>query len=295
MGEVDSSVAGPEPESKPELGPLREGGIMMSLQSLQFTFIRMLLGTICCMVVHSPSYSQSDEFRFTKTFIHTLGIKHALEMRAEKEGKEAGDDQSQLLATTMTNAQRGILKMDMAIGLLEPSTRSTNSRVKESARTSLDFYRALKRNFDEFLNLSEEIVTLRDGPKAAKVLRRITELVAKRESIDEDITEVSLLVCFLMVDTIPDSDNRCSYLTISGSERDELLKDLTIQFGTDLLSEDVKNPSYTVAGARILKTLLTGGHKNREERPRGDFSPFNRGTRFNLLGLGAPQKMSLAA
>ncbi|PSH04287.1 MAG: hypothetical protein CXZ00_07960 [Acidobacteria bacterium] len=91
------------------------------------------------------------------------------------------------------------------------------------------------------------------GVDYGKLAAEVPEIQAKLEFLDKAIFEVVPLVAATLIDPKPDSKNYVNHLLISQAEKASLVSDIDRDFGKWMYE---KNPDYSSAAAKILKTFL---------------------------------------
>jgi hypothetical protein len=95
------------------------------------------------------------------------------------------------------------------------------------------------------------------GPKPGvdygKLAADMPQIRAAKDYIDQSLFESTPLIFATLIDMKADAQNHASHLIITRVEREKLLNDITIDFGSKL---DMENPNFQVGAAAILKEGL---------------------------------------
>ena len=218
------------------------------------------------------SSAQSQEYKFAKAYIDGLGYRYELEVKADSDFTEAGNDVSKMNMASMRNGQRGKLKLREGISLLTPFKESNHENIRSIAEVVIEWYIAMLDNYEKSLNAVEDLINASSGSNPnvdmGSLSKRASEITAKQEYISESLFKANTLVAMTLIDQKPDENNHVSYLLLTSKERKELQKELELYFNKSLLLGGKKNQKYTVASAIILNKLLTDDHKSSDERTK---------------------------
>lgn len=226
--------------------------------------------TLFCFVY--ISFAQTNEFTFVQAYIRTLGDRYGLELKAQSDMTEAGKDVSKINMASMRCSQRAILKSREAIGLLTPFKSSDRDLIRQASDDIISCYTSMIDNYNNSLSALEELTNATSGSNPnidiGKLSRRVSEITAKQDYITETFFHLTGFVAMTLIDRVPDEDNHVSFLLVTGKERKDLMNQLESYFGKSVLNSTDKNPKYTVASAKLLKTILTDEHKSSDERTK---------------------------
>ena len=234
------------------------------------TFYCIQLVSLFCLA--SFSYAQTKEYAFAEAYIRTLGDRYALELKAQSDMSEAGNDISKVNMASMRSSQRAILKSREAISLLAPYKKSDRDLIRQASDDIISCYSSMIDNYNNSLSALEELTNASSGNNPnidiGKLSRRATEITAKQDYIEETLFHVTKLVAMALINQVPDENNHLSFLLITAKERKDLLTQLESSFGKSVLNSTEKNPKFTVASAMILKKILTDEHKSSDQRTK---------------------------
>jgi hypothetical protein len=102
----------------------------------------------------------------------------------------------------------------------------------------------------------------REGVNYQKIAAELPELRANLDYIDETIFHASPLVFATLIDMKADSKGHANHLVITKAERSDLIEYIKTAFGKKL---DEKEPTYTVAAAKVVKGYLEKDYKCADE------------------------------
>lgn len=234
------------------------------------TFILSISQVVFLLFISSFSYAQSQEYKFADVYIKGLGYRYELEVKAESDFSEVGDNVSKMNMASMRNAHRGILKLREAINILQPYKKSNREYIRNATESVITCYTSMIDNYENSLDALEKLTNASSGNNSnidmGKLSNTVTEITAKQEYLSETLFQLTTFVAMLLIDEIPDKNNHVSFLLITSKERKNLLNELYSFFDKSLLINSKKNPKYTIASATILNTILTGDHKSSDER-----------------------------
>jgi hypothetical protein len=233
-------------------------------------FIQRSSQVVFLLFLSAFSYAQSQEYKFAEAYIKGLGYRYELEVKAESDLSEAGNDISQKNMASMRNTHRGILKLREAINILLPYKNSSREYIREATENVITWYTNMIDNYNNGLDALEKLTNATSENNSnidmGKLSRTVTEITAKQEYISESLFQLTTLIAMILIDEVPDKNNHVSFLLITSKERKNLLNELYSFFDKSLLINSKKNPKYTIASAIILNTILTGDHKSSDER-----------------------------
>src|ERR1700680_4298263 len=111
--------------------------------------------------------------------------------------------------------------------------------------------------------MSEIGTAFMGGPKTnvdyGELAAEMPQIRAELDYTDKTLFEAMPLVFATLIDMKADSKNRANHLIITKVEREKLIADLNMAFGTKL---DLKNQNYTVSSAIVLRTYLLKDYKS---------------------------------
>jgi hypothetical protein len=228
------------------------------------------LFSLFCLATFSSA--QTREFSFAEDYIRTLGDRYGLELKAQSDMLEAGNDMSKSNMASMKCSQRAILKSREAIGLLTPFKSADRDLIRQASDDIISCYTSMIDNYNNSLSALEELTNATSGSNPnidiGKLSRRVSEISAKQDYISETFFHLTGFVAMTLIDEVPDENNHVSFLLITAKERKELLNQLESYFGKSVLNSTDKNPKFTVASAKLFKKILTDEHKSADERTK---------------------------
>lgn len=102
----------------------------------------------------------------------------------------------------------------------------------------------------------------KEGVDYGKLSAELPQLRARLEYLDQTLFEASPMVFATLIDEKADSKGHVSHLIVTKEEREKLISDLNLDFGSKL---DAKNQNWTVSAASVLKNYLLKDFKSSDD------------------------------
>ena len=140
-------------------------------------------------------------------------------------------------------------------------------RLKPPFETVIPF---LTGSYAHMVELYQKLIDISSaqigGPKPgvdySKLGAEMPKVRADLDDTDHSLFQIAPMIFATLVDLKADSHNHANHLTITREEREQLLSNITTDFGSKL---DQKDPSYQVGSALILKAGLLKDFKSSDD------------------------------
>jgi hypothetical protein len=120
-----------------------------------------------------------------------------------------------------------------------------------------------ENKIEAFHKIETISTTFLSGPKPGvdygKLSAEMTKARASLDYIDKSLFQASPAIFSILIDTKEDSQGHASHLIITKAEREKLIGDIDLRFGTKL---DAKDQNYGVSSASVLKDYLLKDFKS---------------------------------
>lgn len=196
---------------------------------------------------------QTSRLEFVNEYVRELGANESMRELAAKEMAEAVTDKNSANSAIIRTSTRIILELNTQIAALESMT--LDGRFAGVPKTLADFYQRKIAVYKQMRAMAQAFMS---GPKPGvdygAMAATAPELTATIEYIDQSLFKATPLVFAALIADKPDNQGHMSRLRITRAERDELLRDLQIEFGAKMESAE-QNP--TVSSATVLRNYLS--------------------------------------
>lgn len=211
------------------------------------------IATAFSLLLWAPAQAQTGtqpEIQFVSDYIRALGeIEH---VRAEGEGElKTATSPNEQFSSCVHTAQ---LQMHAAADAANlAATYKLTGDSKETPSLLVKYYATKGEMFN---SLSSICQTMLQGPKPGvdygKLMADMPKLRADMEYADKNLLPMSVLVFSALISATPDKQGHMSRLIVTKKERDDLVRQINLNF-TGL---DAKEANYTVSAVAILRDYL---------------------------------------
>lgn len=212
--------------------------------------MKKLLMSIVLFVIVGPAYAQENtSLDFVSEFIRELGAVEKIRSTGEQELKEKDGNP---FAGSIRNSTRVQLELRASIGMLngmhlKPPIDGLPQSIIELYKQKIEFHQKLIDIASQFMAGQKPSVDY------GKLTAEMPKITASLEYLDETLFKVTPVVFGALIDMKEDSQGHASHLTITKAERQKLIRDIKISFGSKL---SAKNQNYTVSSASVLLSYL---------------------------------------
>jgi hypothetical protein len=208
------------------------------------------------LFVFLPIYSvKADEqetphLKFVRTYIQQLGALEHIRDEAAQELKVNGGADS--LPDCIRNMTRYQLELGSQIETLKsmhlkPPFETLVSGIEDFDTQKLELYK----------KISDICSTLIAGPKGnvdyGELAADAPKINALIEFIDKALFKLSPMIFATLIDQKPDAENHLSHMIITKAEKQDLVRDIELEFGEKLKQKD---QNYIVGAASVIEHYL---------------------------------------
>lgn len=233
------------------LMPRRTGRVVLAVVILSIAGASSAQGAQRRKQVPGATKHETPPVVFVAEYIRELSAIDQIHASSEQNLTQGTTDE------VFANAIYGCTGMQLELGARIDILKGMrlNPPFEKLIPTLIDSYTTEINLFQQLIDISSAMIA---GPKPgvdyAKKGADTPKIRAELEYMDRTMFQAVTPVIFLtLVDQKPDSKNHANHLVITRSERGDLLREITAEFGSKL---DHKDPSFQVGAAVVLKNAL---------------------------------------
>ena len=195
---------------------------------------------------------ETPHLDFVSELIYELGATENIHAAAERESKESNKNPTLLLTSGIHYSTQINLELRARISKL--GSMHLNPPYETLIESIMAFYKQKVELHEMLIDIATKFLSAqRPDVDYGKLSAQMPQIRAMLEDIDASILKLTPMVFFTLLDEKPDPNGKLTFLSITKKQRQQLLTELSNQFGSKL---NAKNQTPIVSAAAVLREGL---------------------------------------